>query len=50
MNEEGYIAFMPIECPKCKVTVFVLAANGTQDFECKCGFKDTLTIESIEQK
>lgn len=47
-DETHYITFLPIECPKCETTVFVLAEDGTQDFECECGFKDTLTIKSME--
>lgn len=47
-NEERYILFMPIECPKCGITTFVLAEDGDQDFECECGFKDVLNIESVK--
>ena len=46
--EEEYIIFMPIECPKCKRTVFVLTEDGEQEFECECGFKDVLKIESVK--
>lgn len=47
-EEEEYITLMPIKCPKCGRTVFVLAEEGKQDFECECGFKDVLTIKSVE--
>lgn len=48
-NETYYIKFIPIQCPKCHKSTFVLAEDGKQDFECECGFKDTLTIESIKE-
>lgn len=47
-DTEQYIALMPIECPKCGRTVFVLAKDGEQDFKCECGFEDVLTLESAE--
>lgn len=48
-DEEQYIAFMPITCPKCGETYMFLAEEeGEQDFECECGFKNKVRIESVE--
>lgn len=47
-DEEQYITFMPVECPACGKIVFVLGEDGEQDFECDCGFKDVLRIESVK--
>lgn len=48
MEEQGYIEFCPIECPKCGMVVLFLNEDGEHEFKCDCGFEDTLKIETIK--
>lgn len=47
--EEEYIELLPVNCPICGGTTFMLAKEGVHPFKCECGYEDQVKITAQEE-